>query len=538
MDGKTKYIFVTGGVVSSLGKGITAASIGMLLKARGLGRRPEARSVHQRRPRHDVARTSTARSTSPTTAPRPTWTSGTTSGSPTRPLDARLEPHDRQDLLVRHPQGAQGRLPRRDGPGDPARHRRDQGAHPALAQTTTSTSCITEIGGTVGDIESLPFLEAIRQLRTRASAAKTCLYIHVTLVPYHRGGRRAEDQADAALGRELRADRYPARRLDLPDRAPDVPTSCGEKIALFCNVDERAVIDEQDERHASTRCRSGCVSTGSTSRGRALAWRPTGSTSTTGADLVDRIKHPEHRGQDRARRQVRELRDAYISVYEALDHAGIATTPRRDRVGRRREPRARPEAEEPLGGVDGILVPGRLRHARRSRARSRPIRYARESRHPVPRHLPRHAVRRRRVRPQRRRARRARTRPSSTRTRRSRWSICCPTSSEIDDLGGTMRLGAQPVDLIEGTRAHAAYGETTIYERHRHRYEVNNAMRRSSSPPASRLGGVRVEEPRRGARAAGASLVRRVAVPPRVQEPSHASAAAVPRLRRGGGRAA
>ena len=114
-----------------------------------------------------------------------------------------------------------------------------------------------------------------------------------------------------------------------------------------------------------------------------------------------------------------------------------------------------------------------------------------------------------------------------------------PDQKEIDDLGGTMRLGAEPVDLIEGTRAYAAYGETTIYERHRHRYEVNNAMRSQLESAGLRVSGVFasknlvevLELPEH-------PVVRRVAVPPRVQEPSHASAAAVPRLRRGGGRAA
>ncbi len=108
-----------------------------------------------------------------------------------------------------------------------------------------------------------------------------------------------------------------------------------------------------------------------------------------------------------------------------------------------------------------------------------------------------------------------------------------PEQREVDDIGGTMRLGAEPVELVEGTRAHASYGETTIYERHRHRYEVNNAMRpQLEAAGLRRLGRVRLEEPRRGARAAEPPVVRRLAVPPRVQEPSDASAAALPRLRR------
>ena len=135
----TKYIFVTGGVVSSLGKGIAAASLGRLLVERGLQRDDaEVRSLPQRRSRARCRRSSTARCSSPTTAPRPTSTSATTSGSSIASLSQAEQRHHRPDLPDGHQQGAPRRVPRLDGAGDSAHHRRDQGRDPARSRRSTT----------------------------------------------------------------------------------------------------------------------------------------------------------------------------------------------------------------------------------------------------------------------------------------------------------------------------------------------------------------------------------------------------------------
>ena len=158
-----RYIFITGGVVSSLGKGLASAALGALLQARGYTVRLRKLDPYlNRRSGHDVARISTARCSSPTTAPRPISTSAITSASPASRHQGRQ--HHHRAHLSGHPhQGAPRRLSRRHHPGDPARHQRHQGIHPRR-QRRAIDFVLVEIGGTVGDIEGLPFFEAIRQI--------------------------------------------------------------------------------------------------------------------------------------------------------------------------------------------------------------------------------------------------------------------------------------------------------------------------------------------------------------------------------------
>ena len=212
----TKYVFVTGGVVSALGKGIVAASLGRLLKARGL--RVQAQKFD---PYLNVD--------PGTMSPFQHGEVFVTEDGAETDLDighyerfidenlSRNASHTRRRDLGHGPaQGAQGRVPRRDRAGDPAHHERDQGADPPRrARPTPADVVISEIGGTVGDIESLPFLEAIRQFR-REVGPENVLYLHVTLVPVHRGGGRAEDEADAALRQRAAPHRYPPRHRRLP----------------------------------------------------------------------------------------------------------------------------------------------------------------------------------------------------------------------------------------------------------------------------------------------------------------------------------
>ena len=236
-----KYVFVTGGVVSALGKGIVAASLGRLLKARGL--------------RVQLQKFDPYLNVDPgTMSPFQHGEVFVTEDGAETDLDighyerfvdenflAQLEPQRRRDLGDRPAQGAQGRLPRRDGAGHPAHHERDQGAHQARrARPSPTDVVISEIGGTVGDIESLPFLEAMRQFR-REVGPENVMYIHVTLVPFIEAAGELKTKPTQHSVNEL-------RRIGIhPDvivcrSHEELSRDIRDKIALFADVDPGAVV--------------------------------------------------------------------------------------------------------------------------------------------------------------------------------------------------------------------------------------------------------------------------------------------------------
>ena len=228
MDGAAKYIFITGGVVSSLGKGITAASLGTLLKApRREDRRPQARSVHQRGSGHDVAvpaRRGVRHRGRRRDRPRP---------RPLRALHrrehvARVERHHRRDLLLGDPQGAQRRVPGRHGAGHPAHHRRDQEPHPRVG-SPSDVDVVHRRDRRHGRRHREPAVPrgdppAAHPARPRQRDVRPR---HAGAV--HPGRRRAQDQADAALGERAAAHRYRARRGGVPLLDADVATSCARR---------------------------------------------------------------------------------------------------------------------------------------------------------------------------------------------------------------------------------------------------------------------------------------------------------------------
>ena len=333
-----RFIFVTGGVVSSLGKGIAAASIGRLLVARGLdGRAAEVRPVHQRRPRDDVAlpaRRGVRHRGRRRDRPRP---------RPLRALhrrehDARVERHRRRHLQRGDPPRAPRRLPRRDRPGDPAHHRRDQAARSADGRVdATSTSSITEIGGTVGDIESLPFLEAIRQFPVDVGRRR-CMFIHLTLVPYisHAGElktkptqhsvnelRRIGIQPDMLV---CRSERRSRRDIREQDRAVREPAGRGGRLRPTTSPNiyrVPAALPRRGRRRL---------------RPRALRRsRPRPPTSTTGASSSSGRRVAERDCADRARRQVRQARGRLpVGRRGAAPRRHPPRLPGRDRLGRLR----------------------------------------------------------------------------------------------------------------------------------------------------------------------------------------------------------
>ena len=277
---------------------------------------------------------------------------------------------------------------------------------------------ITEIGGTVGDIESQPFLEAIRQFSLDVGK-ENCLYIHLTLVPYLKAAgelKTKPTQHSVGLLRQIGIQPdilicRTERSLSRDDRA---------KIALFCNVPIEAVIEEKDKDFSIYEVPLSLVENGLDELiVRKLGLKAGELDLDDWRDLLHRLRNPEHEISIAVVGKYAEHRDAYKSIYEALDHAGIAN---RAQVRIQRihsEAVEREGAERLLAGVDGILVPGGFgERGIEGKIDADPLRP--RTRHPVLRHLPGHAVRGDRIRPQRASAWSGPTRPSSTRTRRTR----------------------------------------------------------------------------------------------------------------------
>ena len=331
---------------------------------------------------------------------------------------------------------------------------------------------ITEIGGTVGDIESLPFLEAIRQFR-REAGPENVLYLHVTLVPFVGTAGELKTKPTQHSVNEL-------RRIGIPDvvvcrsRSPlgrDTRQDCAlrRRRARGGHLEPRRPgrlprslgAPGGESRHARVRAPRAAVRAG---RPRRLA----------PADAAD--AGADRDGRDRARGQYVQLRDAYLSVHEALKHAGVhhgctIQVTWVDAGGMSLD-----EATRELERVDGVIVPGGFGSRGCEGKILASPRRARE-RHPLSRPLSWHARRGVRVRAHVVGLEGANSTEMHAETPYPVIDLL-PEQKEIEDLGGTMRLGAQPVEIAAGTRASEAYGEHLVHERHRHRYEVNNVFRR------------------------------------------------------------
>ncbi len=405
---KTRFIFITGGVVSSLGKGIAAASIGRLLVARGLTcRAAEVRPLHQRRPGHDVAlparrgvRDRGRRGDRPRPRPlrafhrrqhqprlqrdgrwRSTTRSSAASAAATTWADRQVVPHITDEIKQRIA---------------------------LIAQSTDVDFVITEIGGTVGDIESLPFLEAIRQFPVDVGRRR-CMFIHLTLVPYigHAGELKTKPTQHSV--NEL-------RRIGI---APDMLMCRSEgslseeirkKIALFASLPSEAS-SRPATSTTSTRCRSSFATRASTtSSSTTSAWRRAPDLSSW-QEPIERAEHAKRTVRIALVGKYVELEDAYLSVSEALRHAAalkdarvqidwvdsesLEERRRARRTGRRAHERASCCTAPTASSSPGI---------RRARDRGQDRRRADRTRaaHSVPGHLPRDADRGRGVRAARR----------------------------------------------------------------------------------------------------------------------------------------
>jgi len=480
-----RYVFVTGGVVSSLGKGIAAASLGRLLKERGL-----AVTMQKFDPYINV---------DPGTM-NP-FQHGevfvTTDGAET---DLDLGHYERfLDIdLTRASSVSAGQIYhsviQRERRGDylgatiqVIPHITDEikARITGLGRSTGADVVICEIGGTVGDIESLPFLEAIRQLRLELGRERT-LFIHLTLVPY----------IDAAHELKTKPTQHSVRSLLEIGIQPDIlvcrtekPLSAGirEKIALFTNVPRDAVIEARDvssiyevplvlHRGGLDRLVADALCLDGADPDLA-AWR----------ELVDRALHPQGSVRIAICGKYTHLVDAYKSVVEALRHAGIENNAGVEIVWVESEQLEDSEKRRVLDTVDGILVPGGF-GGRGIEGKVRAIQHARENRVPFLGLC-------------------LGMQCAVIEFARNVCGLDGANSSEFDpetahpvihllpeqrgvvDMGATMRLGAQPCRLAEGSRAREVYRASDISERHRHRYEFNNAYAEIFEAKGIRLSG-------------------------------------------------
>ena len=473
--GKTKYIFITGGVVSGLGKGITAASLGRLLKSRGLK--------------------VTAQKLDPYLNVDPGTMNPvqhgelfvTDDGAET---DLVLGHYERfiDESLSQNSNLTSGRVywkvitDERKGVygGQTIQiipHVTNEIKRSISRNADTGADvCLVEIGGTVGDIESQPFLEAIRQFAVEAGR-ENCLFIHVTLVPYLAASDELKSKPTQHSVKEMLSIGINPDIIVCRTEHP-LTDEIKHKISLFCNVDPECVIENNNcdilyavpimlhQQHMDDVVI------------RKLGIDCPGAPDLTDwQEMLDALRHPVQTVKIGLVGKYVELHDSYISVNEALKHGGIATHSAVDIHWIDSETLEGDDVDLDaiLGDMDGILVPGGF-GSRGIEGKINACRYART--HGVPylgiclgmqiaiiefaRDVLGMAD-----------ANSAEIDPSTTHP----VIDILPEQKDVTDMGGTMRLGQYPCTLNPESKAYSLYGASMIYERHRHRYEVNNDYR-------------------------------------------------------------
>ncbi len=469
----TKYIFITGGVVSSLGKGITAASLGQLLKSRGLkvtiqkfdpyiNVDPGTMSPYQH---GEVFVTDDGAETD------------LDLGHYERFIDINLSKNSNVttgkiywSVLNKERKGAY-----LGGTVQVIPHITNEIKERVfrVAKEKEVDVVITEIGGTVGDIESLPFLEAIRQIKYDAGKEKV-MYIHVTLVPYLSKAGELKTKPTQHSVKELRS-------LGIqPDilvcrTEHQLTEELKDKIALFCDLDSGDVIQNPDAEtlyevplilekeglaqmvinHLKLDCKEKNLS----------EWE----------SIVEKVKNPKGKVKIALVGKYVELKDAYLSVAEALRHAGISNEVDVDIKWIHSEKLDENNCMQELQDVDGILVPGGFGD-RGIEGKICAVKYARENNIPflgiclgmqmAVIEFARNVIG-------------LKGAHSSELAPETPYPVIdlMPEQRDIEDMGGTMRLGLYPCKISDDSKAKEAYEEELIYERHRHRYEFNNEFR-------------------------------------------------------------
>jgi CTP synthase len=466
----TKHIFVTGGVVSSLGKGLTSASIGMLLEQRGLRVRmqkldpyinvdPGTMSPYQHGEVYvlddgsetDLDLGHYERFTNS----RLTRDSNYTTGQIYLSV---ITKERRGEFLGKTVQV----IPHITNEIKDCIHK--------LADEDVDV-VITEIGGTVGDIESQPFLEAIRQFALDVGK-RNCLYIHLTLVPYLKAAGELKTKPTQHSVGQLRQIGIQPDVLICRTERP-ISREDREKVALFCNVPIEAVIEERDKDFSIYEVPLSLVDNGLDELIVEYLGLLAGKLDLENwRELLHSLRNPEHEISIAVVGKYAEHRDAYKSIYEALDHAGIA---HRAQIRIQRIQAELVETEGPerlLSGYDGVLVPGGFGE-RGISGKVDAIRFARERQIPffgiclgmqcAVIEFARNVIG-------------LGGAHSTEFSKDTPHPVICLLDDQraITDKGGTMRLGAQTATLDPASKAAACYASDQISERHRHRYEFNN----------------------------------------------------------------
>lgn len=488
MTTNTKYIFVTGGVVSSLGKGITAASLGRLLKSRGyrvtiqkfdpyINIDPGTMSPYQH---GEVFVTDDGAETDLDLGHYERFidinlskNSNTTTG---KIYQSVINKERRGDYLG----GTVQVIPHITNEIKERVFR--------VGQQDNADFVITEIGGTVGDIESLPFLEAIRQVK-KDVGKNDVLYIHVTLVPYISAAGELKTKPTQHSVKELRSIGISPDIIVCRSEKP-ISKEMREKMAMFCDVDPDAVIQNLTARSIYE------VPMLMEEQGldtivlRKLEMEDKPKDMQGWHDMVARIlKKYDKKVTIAVVGKYVALQDAYISITESLRHAAVANEAELDIHWVNAEEIEADDTDmaKVMAGVDGILVPGGFGN-RGIEGKIKAIQYARE--HKIPffgiclgmqcaviefaRNVCGMAD-----------ANSSEFNPNSTHP----VIDLMPEQLDVEDLGGTMRLGLYPCKVYPDTLTSKAYNAELIYERHRHRYEFNNAFREEIVGKGLVLGG-------------------------------------------------
>ncbi|NDL67376.1 CTP synthase [Anaerotalea alkaliphila] len=483
---QTKYIFVTGGVVSGLGKGITAASLGRLLKGRGykvtlqkfdpyINIDPGTMSPYQH---GEVFVTEDGAETD------------LDLGHYERFVDEKLSQYSNittgkiyWSILNKERKGeflgaTVQVIPHITNAIKERVYR--------VGKSNQSNVVITEIGGTVGDIESLPFLEAIRQVASDVGK-ENVLYIHVTLIPYLSKSQEMKSKPTQHSVKELRSIGIQPDIL-VCRTEQEIPQEMKEKMALFCNVEQDCVIQNLDaeslyqiplmleeEGLANITCRKLGLP------------NPTPDLSEWTA-IVDKEKHMEDKVEIALVGKYVELHDAYISIVESLKHAGIHHGRNVEIRWVNSEEVEHSDLSRTFAGVDGILVPGGFGD-RGVEGKLRAVQYARENKVPF---LGICLGMQCAVIEYARNVLGLTDAHSSELNPETPNPVIdlMPEQKDVDEMGGTMRLGAYPCKVAEGSKAYEAYQDELVYERHRHRYEYNNEYRETLSKAGLLISGL------------------------------------------------
>jgi CTP synthase len=488
----TKYVFVTGGVVSSLGKGITAASLGRLLKNRGL-----KVSIQKFDPYLNVD--------PGTMSPYQHGEVFVTDDGAETDLDLGHYERFIDENLSKNSNVTTGKVYwsviSKERKGDylggtvqviPHITNELKSRVYRVAKERDVDVVITEIGGTVGDIESLPFLEAIRQIKYEVGIENVC-FIHVTLVPYLGKAGELKTKPTQHSVKELRSIGIQPDIIVCRSEK-EISDDLKSKIGLFCNIDGRSVIQNLDAEnlyevplllHEEGLDTLVCEK---------LNLDCTNIDNAEWTAMVNRLKNLSKEVNIALVGKYVELHDAYISVVEALGHGGLYNDSKVNIIWVNATEVDKATVADVLKGVDGILVPGGFGD-RGVEGKIEAIKWARENKIPflgiclgmqcAVIEFARNVLN----------YKDANTAEIDPETKHPVIDLM-PDQKDIDEKGGTMRLGMYPCKLEKDTYSSKAYGEELIYERHRHRYEFNNEFRKvltdaglvlSGTSPDSRL---------------------------------------------------